>query len=86
MSKKDQSGDSIQESKVDPKLQEEINQYKKQYVEQASPFEKAGMFSKFFFSWMGPIFKISSKTPFQQDMYYKLREEDTAQICYKNLV
>lgn len=34
---------------------------------------------------MGPMFAISSKTIFQQDMFYRLRQDDKAQNSYKRV-
>ena len=63
-----------------------MEEFKQRYVGCKSPLEKADIFSKALFSWMGPMFAISSKCIFQQDMFYRLREEDKAQNSFSRVL
>ena len=53
-----------------------LRQYFRRYVNQRSPFAKAGFFSHLFFGWLNPIIDIATKVDFEQKMHYDLRSQE----------
>lgn len=61
--------------------QSKINSIKYKYIDKytgkQSPFEKAGIFSTLFFTWVNPMINVAWKLKdFDQNMHYDLREKD----------
>ena len=73
------------EEEITPEQEEAIQKFRTDFLNQRSPFSKAGVLGKCFFNWMNPLFGISEKVIFQQDMHYDLRDKDTSRTCYENI-
>lgn len=64
------------EEEETPKQRRAKQIYQRRYCKGASPYEKAGVFSQLFFTWLSPLMKIASQVPLTQEMQYNLKRED----------